>query len=218
VGDVSLATPHPLAAARHSDGFMLIEVMFAAFVLTVGMLGMISAFDGGRKLSLRSERRTAMAHRVQLELERLQSYPYAQLAMISAPAHSSETSNPDYYVSVSGTSYQYGESGAETESLVAAAKASGCVIATETECGLVAISPTGHQCSTTIGACEWKNGNVSGRLYDFITWHTDTSCGAGCPAKENYKRLTVVATVTVPAGSPQPAAVRVSTLVAEPGA
>ncbi len=215
---MSLATSHPLAAARHSDGFSLIEVLFAAFVLTVGMLGMISAFDSGRKLSLRSERRSGMAHRVQLELERLQSRPYAQLAMISAPVHAGETSNPDYYVSVSGTSYQYGTSGAETEPLVLAANATGCVSATETECGLAANSPTGHQCSATIGACEWKNGNVSGRVYDFVTWHTDTSCGAGCPAKENYKRLTVVATVTVPAGSLQPVAVRVSTLVAEPGA
>jgi Tfp pilus assembly protein PilV len=197
---------------------MLIEVMFAAFVLTVGVLGMIAAFDSGRKLSLRSERRTAMAHRVQLELERLQSYPYAQLAMISAPSHASEASSPDYYVSVSGTSYQYGESSLETEPLVVAAKATGCVSSSETECGLAAIWPTGHQCSAAIGACEWKDGNVSGRLYDFITWHTDTSCGAGCPAKEDYKRLTVVATVTVPASSPEPAAVRVSTLVAEPGA
>jgi hypothetical protein len=197
---------------------MLVEVMMAAFVLTVAMLGMVSAFDSGRKLSLLSERRTAMAHRVQLELERLQSYPYAQLAMISAPAHASETSNPDYYVSLSGASYQYGEGSTETEPLVLAAKATGCVSTTETECGLAAISPTGHQCSATIGACEWKAGNVSGRLYDFITWHTDTNCGSSCPAKENYKRLTVVATVTVPASSPRPAAVRVSTLVAEPGA
>jgi Tfp pilus assembly protein PilV len=212
-----LASARPLAAARQTEGFMLIEVMFAAVVLTVGVLGMIAALDSGRKLSLRSERRTAMAHQVQLELERLQTYPYAQLAMISAPAHASETSNPDYYVSPSGASYQYGETSAESEPLVVAAKATACVTATETECGLAGSSPAGHQCTTTVGACEWKDGNASGRLYDFVTSHTDTSCGSSCPSKENYKRLTVVATVTVPAGSREPAAVRVSTLVAAPG-
>jgi Tfp pilus assembly protein PilV len=216
--NVGPATLRPLAAARHSDGFMLMEVMFAAFVLTVGVLGLIAAFDSGRKLSLRSERRTAMAHEVQLELERLQSYPYAQLALISTPAHASEASNPDYYVSSSGANYQYGETSAETEPLVVAVKATGCVTATETECGLAGSSPTGHQCASTVGACEWKDGNVSGRLYDFVSSHTDTSCGSGCPAKENYKRLTVVATVTVPAVSREPAPLRVSTLIAEPGA
>jgi hypothetical protein len=27
-----------------------------------------------------------------------------------------------------------------------------------------------------MGACEWADGPVSGNLYDFITWHTDSVC------------------------------------------
>jgi Tfp pilus assembly protein PilV len=200
-----------IAAAKRDDGLTLIEVLIASFVLTVGVIGMILAFDSARKLSLRSERRTALAHRAQLELERLQSMPYAQLAMISAPTHSTEASNPDYYATSS--SYQFGESGTESESLVLAAKAVECATTTETECGVVASSPSSRLCTQKVGACEWVDGNVTGRLYDFITWHTDKNCGAGCPSKENYKRLSVVATAT--ATSSAPAAVRVSTLVAE---
>jgi hypothetical protein len=184
-------------------------------VLTVGLLGLIAAFDSGRKLSLRSERRTAMAHRAQLELERLQTYPYAQLGMIGAPSHASESTNPDYYVAAAGGTYQYGEGGEEAESLALSAKGTECVSTSETECGVAASSPSGRSCSLKVGACEWADGNVSGRLYDFVTWHTDKNCGAKCPAKENYKRLTVVATATVPAGA-APTPVRVSTLVAAP--
>ncbi len=202
----------PVAVLGPAEGFTIIEVMVAAFLLTVGILGMIAGFDGARRLSLNSERRTAMAHRAQLELERLQSYPYAQLAMVAAPTHSSEPLNPDYYAT--STSYQYGTSAEESESLVLAAKGTECASTTETGCGTVATSPSGRACTSKVGACEWVDGNVSGQVYDFITWHTDKNCGTGCPAKENYKRLTVV--VTASTAGKAPGAVRVSTFVAEP--
>ena len=96
---------------------MVVEVLIAALVLTVGIVGLIGAFDSSRKLTLLSERRTAMAHRAQLEIERLQTVPYSELAMNSAPTHSSETTNPDYYVKEGGTEYQYGTVGTEAEKL-----------------------------------------------------------------------------------------------------
>jgi Tfp pilus assembly protein PilV len=199
---------------RSEDGLSLIEVLIAALVLTVGILGLVGAFDSARKLTLLSERRSAMAHIAQLELERLQSYPYSQLAMASAPAHSSEKSSPDYYVAEGAEpTYQYGTSTGETESLVVAAKE--CASTTETGCGWAAAAPSARQCATAVGACEWTSGQLSGRLYDFVTWHTDKSCGLKCPAKEDYKRLTVVATVKVPNGTHEPSSIRVSTLVAE---
>ena len=201
-------------APRAEGGFSLIEVLVAALVLTVGILGLVGAFDSARKLTLLSERRTAMAHIGQLELERLQSYPYSQLAMSSAPAHSSEKSSPDYYVTEGAEpTYQYGASAGETESLLIAAK--GCASTAEMGCGWAAPAPSGRSCATYVGACEWTDGPVSGRLYDFVTWHTDKNCGAKCPAKEDYKRITVVATVTVPSGAHEPSSIRVSTLVAE---
>src|SRR2546430_2159922 len=119
------------------DGFTIVEVLIAALVMTIGILGLIGAFDSGRKLTLLSERRTAMAHRAQLELERLQTYPYGQLAMISAPAHASEKNTPDYYVNLNSpvkcTSVGYGcfafneQATAEEEPLVAPAKEKECL-------------------------------------------------------------------------------------------
>jgi Tfp pilus assembly protein PilV len=206
------------------EGMSIIEVLIAAVVLTVGVLGMIAAFDSSRRLTLLSERRTAMAHRAQLEIERLQTYPYAQLAMVSAPTHSGETTNPDYYVNYSSPVKctevaAYGcfawneEKTGEEEALVKGGKA--CLSTSEKECGWVETSPTGRKCSEKIGACEWSDGLVEGKVYDFVTWHSDNNC-TECTVKEKAaKRLTVVVTAKVPAGNTVPAPVRVSTLVTE---
>jgi Tfp pilus assembly protein PilV len=200
-----------LLRRRHSrlaaqGGFMMIEVLIATLILTVGLLGLIGAFDSARKLNLLSERRTEMAHRAQLEIERLQAKPYAELEMKALPSSSTEPTNPDYYVKTSTSEYQYGSSSSEAEKLV---------IATTATEKMISATPTGRSCSTYVGACEWKDGLLSGNVYDFITWHTDGKCGAGCPTSKNYKRLTVAVTVTVGSGSHTISPVRVSTLVAE---
>jgi Tfp pilus assembly protein PilV len=209
---------------RAEDGFSLAEVMMAALVLTLGILALVGAFDSARKLTLLSERRTSMAHRAQLEIERLQTYPYSQLAMITAPTHSSETNNPDYYINynspvkcTTANCYAWNaESTGEEEALVTLKVSKECASTAEkTECGWVAASPTGRECSKKVGACEWTDGPLSGNVYDFVTWHSDKNCGAKCPTEQNYKRLTVVVTVKVPSGH-ESTPLRVSTLVAEP--
>lgn len=210
------------------DGFMMVEVLIAVMILAVGILGLIGSFNSARKLDLLSERRTLSAHRAQLEIERLQAIPYTQLAMISAPTHSSETTNPDYYVNLNSpvkcsTTSCFAWDASKTteeESLVLAAQARECTSSITTECGVVAISPTGRACTEKLGACEWTDGNVSGKVYDFVTWHSDPVCekeeaGKKLCTASSYKRITVVVTATVPSGR-TPAPVRVSTLVAEP--
>jgi prepilin-type N-terminal cleavage/methylation domain-containing protein len=214
------------------SGFTIVEVLVAALVLAVGVAGLIGAFDSARKLTLLSERRTAMAHRAQLELERLQSYPFSQLAMASQPSHSGEKSNPDYYVNynspVKCTEVEsYGcfawdtEKTGEEEALIKGGKE--CISTAEKECGWVAASPTGRKCSEKVGACVWlsesqctKNetacdGLLEAKVYDFVTWYTD----GGTKKEKAAKRLTVVVTGKVPGGNHEPAPVRISTLVTE---
>jgi Tfp pilus assembly protein PilV len=211
------------------DGISMVEVLVAVLILAIGILGLVGAFDSARKLNLLSERRTLSAHRAQLEIERLQAVPFEQLAMVSAPSHSSVATNPDYYVNYSSpvkcssvNCFAWNSSKpSEEESLVIAAKSPPCEKETSTECGVVAISPTGRKCTETLGACEWTDGNVSGNVYPFVTWHTDPVCekeeaGKAICATFSYKRITVIVTVTVPNGR-QPTPTRVSTLIAEPG-
>jgi Tfp pilus assembly protein PilV len=219
-------SPLPRSRLLHLDeGFYLVEALMAAFVLAVGVLALVGSFDSARKLSLIAERRTSMAHRAQLEIERLQTYPYGQLAMSSTPTHSSNKNNPDYYVNYSSplkcaTANCYAwnaESTGEEEALVTLASGKECASRSDpSECGWAASAPAGRACATQVGACEWTDGFLSGNVYDFVTWHNDKNCGAKCPAEKNYKRLTVVVTVNVPSGNHESTPVRVSTLVAEP--
>lgn len=185
------------------DGFTLVELLAAVLILTVGLLGLIGAFDSARKLNLLSERRTSMAHRAQLEIERLQAEPYEKLAMTSAPTHSSTITNPDFYVKEGTTKYQYGEKAAEEEQLVVSSG------------GAISPSPKERKCSNVVGACEWSDGEVSGNVYDFVTWYSEPSKLCTKYEKPCPKRITVVVTANVPSGNHEPHAVRVSTLVAE---
>ena len=121
-----------------------------------------------------------------------------------APTHSTETTNPDYYVNEAGTEYQYGTSSAEKGKLV-----------TESG-GAIAKEPAEwkeRKCSEKVGACEWEDGSLKGYVYDFVTWQKDPNCKN---FETSYKRLTVVVTVKVPSGSRPVAATRVSTLVVNP--
>lgn len=193
---------------------MLLEVLFAILVLTIGLLGLIGGFDSARKLNLLSERRTSMAHRAQLEIERLQTIPYAELAMQSAPAHSTETANPDYYVNTSPTTCTSVGDGCYAWNTEATSEEEPLVKPETGKEGQVYASPAARKCSTGVGACEWEDGLIKGNVYDFVTWHTDKAC---TKTINNYKRLTVVVTANVPSGTRAPAAVHVSTLIAKPG-
>jgi Tfp pilus assembly protein PilV len=183
-------------------GVTLVEVMAATLLLAVGVVGTVGAFDGARRLSLGAELRTSMAHRAQLELERLQTEPYTELAMTTTPTHSATVGNPDYYVSSSGAEYQFGNSSSENAKLA---------IASGSQKGIVAVSPASRECSKNVGACEWSDGQVSGNVYDFVSYVSNTFCSAteeNCP-----RRLTVAVTGKVSGALHQPAVVRISTIV-----
>jgi len=80
-----------------------------------------------------------------------------------------------------------------------------CVSPAETECVVASATPS-----------KWADGQVSGYVYDFVTWHTDNNCGLECKKQENYKRITVVVTVKVPGGTHEPQRIRISTFLAGP--
>jgi Tfp pilus assembly protein PilV len=207
-------TPRP-ADLRAEDGITIVEVLVAVFVLAVGILGFMYNFDSSRKLTLVAERQTSAAHRAQQEVERLQAVPYSELRMTSAPTHVSEscssTSNPDACVSSgSEPTYQYDPSSTTTEKLVLATTTPGECASTPVEgCGVVKGEPI-----------AWTGEHTSGYIYEFVSWHEDTTCGTKCEEEKgkNYKRITVVVTVTVPSGTHAVAPIRVSTLIADPNA
>jgi prepilin-type N-terminal cleavage/methylation domain-containing protein len=175
---------------RRQHGFTMIELLVAILIIAVGILATFGVLFSSQHLTLAAEHQTSLAHRAQRELEHLQSLPYDQLAMAAAPTHSTDPANPDYYVS--GTSFQYDRKDAtKTEALVTG--------------GSISAGPT----STTDGGQTYN-------VYDFVTWATDPNCGPNCPSSQNYKRITVMVTLTGAAHPSKPALV--STIVVKPDA
>jgi hypothetical protein len=192
----SLVSRQPLAL-RAEDGIAMIEVLIAGFVLTVGILGLLRGFDSARKLTLLSERRTSIAHRAQLEVERLQTVAYSKLALNAAPTHSAENGNPSYYVQSGGTAYQW-------EQLNGQNSTSGNTdeLIIEESTGIFQPAVTTKACPTSpeetrSDPCTWTSPLLSGNVYYFVSADKDSLCTKSpCP-----KRLTVVVTIIVPAGS-----------------
>jgi prepilin-type N-terminal cleavage/methylation domain-containing protein len=188
--------------AAAEGGFTLIELMFALVVAAIGTLGLVMAFDSSRKLTLVSERHAAMAHVAQREIERVQSLSYNQIALNTnlstpaqpAPAHSTDPSNPDYYVTTaSPATLQWDRTSTTSTEVLVLDTAAGALLPVQ----------------------NWSEGGLGGQIYDFVTWTSDPHCGQGCPASQNYRRISV--SVTMASGlHPDPA--WVSSVIADPNA
>ncbi|HEU0318973.1 MAG TPA: prepilin-type N-terminal cleavage/methylation domain-containing protein [Solirubrobacteraceae bacterium] len=202
---------------RGEDGFSLIELLVAVTVLLLGTVAAITAFDSARRLSTVAERQTLIAHRAQLELERVASLPYSQLGLTASPATSTLATDPGYYVTVpasacpgtplgGGPTYQpdHAPGGSSaTEPVVV----NGCTYGAGVYVG-----------GTVAPSHPWSDGTASGVVYDYITYVSDPNCAAGtiCPASRDYKRVTVVATMS---GVAQPTApALIATYVADASA
>lgn len=184
------------------DGFTLIELMVAIVILVIGVLGLAIGFNSARKLSLVSERDATMAHVAQKEIERLQSIAYSQIALNptlsspaeSTPSHSTDPTNPDYYVTAaSPAALQWDRSSSTSTETIDVDTSAGSLLPVQ----------------------NWSEGNLSGQIYDFVTWSSDPHCGQGCPASQNYKRVSVAVTM---GGGLQPYPVWVSSVIADPNA
>src|SRR4051812_22309457 len=70
--------------------------MVAAVLMVVGVIAMLTTFDGSRDLVTTSEKNGIAAHRGQLEVEKALSLDYGNIALTSAPPPSGPTPSPDY--------------------------------------------------------------------------------------------------------------------------
>jgi hypothetical protein len=181
------------------SGFTLVELLVAILLVVVGITALIGVFDAARRLSVVAERRTTMIHRAQLELERIESLPFAQAAMQASPlpTHSTDPTKPDYYVTTGPPAvFQYDRGSPTTESL-----------AIDATSGSLSFTPT-----------PWTDGRLAGSVYVFVTWTSDPNCVGGtiCPASQDYRRVTVEVTLNGATSPSRPAIV--SSLIVDPNA
>jgi prepilin-type N-terminal cleavage/methylation domain-containing protein len=182
---------------RDEHGFTLVELLMAITVLGFAALAVGAVLASGKRYGSATETRQNLAHRAQQEVERLASLPYDSLALPAAPpAGSTDSASPLFWFNASTGKYRWdrGSAGATTAEPLAISATAGAVPVQQ----------------------SWSDGRAAGRLFVFVTWVTDARCGSGCPASQNYKRVTVAATAD--SGAAKVGAVYVSSIVADPHA
>ena len=153
---------------RHDErGFTLIELLMAASICLVGLMAVMSTFDGSRTLVSEAERNEAASHRAQRALEEAIARPYNQLGLqgTSAPARSSDPDHPDNRITATGT--YLSRTGQPSADFILG--------------------------GTLQHATAWSDSatRLKGTIYRYVTAYDDPSL-AGTP---NGKRVTVAVTV-----------------------
>jgi prepilin-type N-terminal cleavage/methylation domain-containing protein len=182
---------------RGERGFTLTELMMTAALVAVGLVALTSTLDHSRDLVNLSDKIEAANHQAELEIERLLSIPYAQIALKSAPAYNADPKDPNYYI-ITGPppKYQWDQ--------VAPGQSSDLVI--DAVNGV--IDPS---------RITWTDNEsrLSGTISRFVTWTDDLCERPSCePAEQRAKRITVAVTVDGPKSPRRP--IVISTIKSDP--
>jgi prepilin-type N-terminal cleavage/methylation domain-containing protein len=179
-------------------GFTLTELMITAALVATGLVALTSTLDHSRDLVNLSDKIEAANHQAELEIERLLSIPYAQLAMRNpSPTPSADPKDPNYYV-ITGppARYQWDHAaGGQSNDLVF-----------DDVNGVV--NPS---------RITWTDNEarLSGTISRFVTWTGDLCERPSCePAEQRAKRITVAVTVDGPKAPRRP--IVISTIKSDP--
>jgi prepilin-type N-terminal cleavage/methylation domain-containing protein len=164
---------------RGERGFTLTELLMTTTIVAIGLVALTSTMDHSRDLVNLSDKIEAANHQAELEVERILSLPYAQIAMRTpVPANSTNPSDPNYYI-VTGTPtrYQWNHVAGGTSSELVIDNTNG------------AINPS---------RINWvdNEARLSGTISRYVTWTADLCEQPSCePAEQRAKRITVAVTV-----------------------
>jgi type II secretory pathway pseudopilin PulG len=164
--------------ARDDGGFTVVEVMIAALLLAITGIAVFGLVDAATRNNYRAEQSQVVNDRLQQEMEKVKQVPYDQLALASAPTHSSASNDPNSRVS--GTTFNVNPDGASNyEPLVyngGNSQESGGAVSG----GVLDPGPT-----------PFQSGDVKGDVYRYVTWEHDNACG-NC-GQDAYKHVVIVA-------------------------
>jgi len=213
-----------LKKLRSEEGFSLVEVLIAALILTVGMVGSLGALDAATKSTFSAQRHEQSIALAQREMEKLTAVSFARLELDTAPAAIADASNnpedPRAYVSGANfqilASYHDRAAGAPTGS----PGSEPLVIDPDVDPAADGVSIPAMTQGVTVGG---GGAQQTATVYRFVT-RRDESCDVLgpidlCPAEQGSKRLTVAVRMNAVgngAGSSKP--VYVSSVVTDPDA
>lgn len=205
-----------LSRGRGEDGFTLIEVLIAAFILTLAATATFGVLSASTRNAQRAQAIQVAQDKAQEEMEKLQAIPYDELALKRPPNPDlTNPLDPNYRVRTNNTFLVTRDSTTEP--------ASSLILSGQIPRG----SDKALEGVVMPGPIDFSEGNVSGKIYRYIVWRNDPSCPENaedttqdfCPGGQDYKQLIVAVKLNKPV--PQAAEtdyVEVQSLVANPEA
>jgi type II secretory pathway pseudopilin PulG len=172
-------------------GFSIVEVTVAALLLALMSLAVLGLVDAANRNNYRASQSQVVNDRLQQEMERIRALPYDQIALTGAPASATNPSTPNSQVN--GTQFDVDRgAAAHYEDLV---YNGGHANETGDTVSGGQIPVTDPNSTTTSGPfpTSFRNGNVSGTIYRYVTWEPDTSCSncAHDPDADSYNGQSV---------------------------
>ena len=170
----------------------LIEVLVAALLLTVGLLGVYKGLNAAQDGSTYAERSAALTQAGEQALQAVEALPYTNIADSSAPVKTTttDTTNPTYYLSTCGanTCFQWDQSNVANTETVNVDSVNG-LVSPGPSTGVVPAPNTTGCTTTTTAHCR-----LTFTIYRFVTNTTDSVCsvtGVTCSSTTSYKRITI---------------------------
>ena len=164
------------------EGFTLVEVLIAAFILALGSFAIFMAFAMAVK-NVQRGRDTQIAISVaQREMEKIRSLPYERVLMTATPKNSTETTSPAYRVS--GSEFALKKAGTEKQPLA---------IASAGVCTSTKPCVNSEPSSSCVGgsAGTFSNGSATGSVYCYVTTLKDEPCEKTTGKTCTYRRVVV---------------------------
>lgn len=160
---------------KQEEGFTIIEILVAAFILVLGALAVFMTFSAAVRNVQRGRDTQASISVAQREMEKIRALPYEKILLKSTPTNSAETSNPNNRVS--GSTFNLKRSGTS-------------------EYATLAISSSGEVEPTT---SAFSVGGTKVTVYRYVVWRKDVAyCATGtnsekesCKTGQNYKRVII---------------------------
>ena len=180
-------SPHTVKG-NGQGGFTLIEVVIAIFLLTLGSLTVLSLVDASTRNNYRVEQSQVAVNQLEAELERIKQLPFAEVALMSAPASSGDQDDPAWRVS--GGQFALERDGSDMRPLVV--NGTSLAAGGDVSGGTLDPAPT-----------EFQSGDIGGTISRYVVWVNDDRCPEDvCPGSQDIKRVIVAATLdsTAPGG------------------
>ena len=184
---------------RQEAGFTLIEGLVAGLILTIGAIAVLTTFDASARNTFRAEEQQVAVNRAQQELEEIRGLDYADVALTTTPASSSENNDPRNRVSGNTFDLDPG-SGANNAEMV--------------------VRNIGDVTQGTIspGPTPFQSGDISGRIFRYVVWRNDPNCLLVCPGAHDFKRVIVIVKLDEASISHERPYVEVQTEISDPAA